>query len=67
MLASPELDGMTPRILESLTADIEVTLRKLDRSGNPLGTIYQGRGLCSGLEVAGSIHEIVDQETGGDA
>jgi hypothetical protein len=62
LLASPELDGMTPRILESLTADIEVTLRKLDPAGNPLDTIYHGRGQCGGLEVAGSIHEIVDQE-----
>ena len=61
LLSSPELDGMTPRILESLTAEIEVTLERLDHSGNTLGTIYHGNGLCGGLEVAGSIHEIVDQ------
>ncbi len=67
LLSSPELDGMTPRILESLTADIEVTLTKLDRGGNPAGTLYHGTGACGGLEVAGSIHEIVDQDQeGGD-
>lgn len=62
LLSSPELDGMTPRILESLTAEMEVTLRSLDRVGRATGTIFQGRGTCAGLEVAGSVGEIVEDD-----
>jgi tocopherol cyclase len=60
LLSSPELDGMTPRILESLTADIELVLQALDREGQVLETIYQGKGSCGGLEAAGSLEEIID-------
>jgi len=63
LLSSPELDGMTPRILESLKAVIELELTGLDQEGNSQETIYLGVGSCGGLEVAGSIEEIVDQET----
>jgi hypothetical protein len=62
LLSSPELDGMMPRILESLEASIEVKLRGLAKNGNPLKTIYQDRGFCGGLEVAGTINEIADQD-----
>ncbi len=62
LLKSPELDGMTPRILESLRASIEVKLTGLDNQMKAEKTIYQGKGICGGLEVAGSIEEIVDQE-----
>lgn len=62
LLSSPELDGMTPRILESLSAAIAVRLVGLDDHSQPQATIYQGKGTCGGLEVAGTISEIVDQE-----
>jgi tocopherol cyclase len=62
LLSSPEMDGMTPRILESLQASIGVKLSGLDKNGNPLKTIYQGKGSCGGLEVAGTISEIIDQD-----
>jgi tocopherol cyclase len=60
LLSSPEMDGMRPRIFESLTASIEVSLKGLDGSGNSAKDIFQGTGSCGGLEVAGSIHEITD-------
>lgn len=62
LLSSPELDGMTPRILESLSASLDVKLIGLDKNMDPQHMIYQGKGTCGGLEVAGSIPEIVDQE-----
>ena len=62
LLSSPELDGMTPRILESLTANIGVELISLNKSGRVDKILYQGSGTCGGLEVAGSIDEIVDPE-----
>lgn len=61
LLSSPELDGMTPRILESLTADIFVELRGLPGKGLASQLIYQGLGTCSGLEIAGSVEEILDR------
>jgi hypothetical protein len=60
LLSSPELDGMTPRILESLRASIDIKLSGLDKKMNGVKIIYQGKGSCGGLEVAGSIAEIVD-------
>ena len=60
LLSSPELDGMTPRILESLTGVIEVSLAGLSREGQLQEIIYQGSGNCAGLEVAGSVGEIAD-------
>lgn len=60
LLLSPELDGMTPRILESLTASISVELNALDKDGVEHKKIYQGTGICAGLEVAGSIEELVN-------
>lgn len=62
LLSSPELDGMTPRILESLTANLKVALDSLDEHGQVIGSIYEGRGACAGLEVAGSVEEITDRE-----
>ncbi len=61
LLSSPELDGMTPRILESLTAVIDVELKGFRRLSEKPEVIYQGKGTCSGLEIAGSIQEIIDQ------
>jgi len=60
LLSSPELDGMTPRILESLTGTIEVTLIGMNSDNQQREIIYQGGGCCAGLEVAGSIAEIAD-------
>jgi hypothetical protein len=61
LLSSPELDGMTPRILESLSASLEVKLVGLDNKTDSRETVYQGEGTCGGLEVAGTITEIIDQ------
>ncbi len=60
LLSAPELDGMTPRIFESLTAEVAVTLTGLDDQGEPAEVLFQGRGDCGGLEVAGSVEELVD-------
>ena len=60
LLLSPELDGMTPRILESLTGEIEVTLSGLEKDGRDRKIIYQGRGNSAGLEAAGSLEEIAE-------
>ena len=60
LLSSPELDGMTPRIFESLTASIKVSLMGLDQEGKSAKVIFEGRGTCGGLEVAGSIEEITE-------
>ena len=62
LLSSPELDGMTPRILESLRASIDIELKGLDKKMKAVKTIYQGKGSCGGLEVAGSISEIIDYQ-----
>ena len=51
---------MTPRILESLRASIGIQLIGLDKKMKAAKTIYQGKGSCGGLEVAGTINEIVD-------
>lgn len=61
LLSSPELDGMTPRILESLTAVIDVELKGFPRGAEDPEIIYQGKGTCGGLEIAGTIEEIIDQ------
>ncbi len=60
LLSSPELDGMTPRILESLTASIEVKLTGCNHQGQPEEDIYLGKGDCAGLEVAGSVADITE-------
>jgi tocopherol cyclase len=60
LLSSPELDGMTPRILESLTGIIEMTLIGMNSENQQQEIIYKGSGYCAGLEVAGSIAEIAD-------
>jgi tocopherol cyclase len=61
LLSSPELNGMTPRILESLTAVIDVDLKGFTRGSGKPEIIYQGKGTCGGLEIAGTIDEIIDQ------
>jgi len=61
LLSSPELDGMTPRILESLTASFAIELRGKDDQGEFSHKIYQGKGVCGGLEIAGTVHELTDQ------
>lgn len=60
LLSSPELDGMTPRILESLTATMEIELRGMDPQGDYSKVIFQGTGSCGGLEIAGTVEEIAD-------
>jgi hypothetical protein len=60
LLSSPELDGMTPRILESLTAEVHVELKGIDKTNKTGQVIYQGLGTCGGLEVAGSVEEITE-------
>jgi hypothetical protein len=62
LLSSPELEGMTPRILESLTAEVRISLEGLDGGGRTLETLYQGAGTCAALEVAGTVGEIADQD-----
>jgi hypothetical protein len=62
LLSSPELDGMIPRIFESLTASIRISLQGLDQEGNTSLVIFEDRGTCGGLEVAGSIEEIAEQK-----
>jgi len=62
LLSAPELDGMTPRILESLTGVIEVTLAGVDGHGQEGEIIYHDTGSCAGLEVAGSVGEIASLE-----
>jgi hypothetical protein len=59
LLKSPELDGMTPRIFESLTANLNITLQGIDEKGKVKEIIYQGEGTCGGLEIAGSVEELV--------
>ena len=61
LLSSPELDGMTPRIFESLTASIRISLSGLDHNGNITRVILEDQGTCAGLEVAGSIEEIAER------
>ena len=60
LILSPELDGMTPRIYESLTASLTITLEGIGRAGNTPQVIFEGTGSCGGLEVAGSIEEIAE-------
>jgi len=62
LLSSPELEGMTPRILESLTAEVRTSLEGLDGNGRTIDILYQGTGTCAALEVAGSVEEIADQD-----
>jgi tocopherol cyclase len=62
LLSSPELDGMTPRIFESLTASIQISLKGYSPKRNIEQVIFEGSGSCGGLEVAGSIEEIVEQK-----
>jgi hypothetical protein len=60
MISAPELSGMEPRIMESLTAEVQVHLKGITQSGKQID-LFQGRGTSAGLEVAGSVEEIVDQ------
>jgi len=61
LLSAPELDGMTPRILESLTANFEIELRGMIGTGEDTELIFQGNGSSGGLEIAGLVHEIADR------
>jgi tocopherol cyclase len=54
-LAAPREGRMQARIVESLTAEIEVEL--LDRSGQ--GQEFRGTGRCAGLEVGGATAELL--------
>jgi len=58
LLSSPELEGMTPRILESLTARIHVRLTA--GSGGAEAVLFEGIGECAGLEVAGEVEKIAE-------
>ncbi len=58
VLAAPEPVGMIERVVESLTAEVEVQLTAYQRGA--VVTIFQGRGQCAALEVSGKIEDIVD-------
>jgi hypothetical protein len=60
IIAAPEISGMEPRIVESLTAEIEVRLTALEPGGREV-VLFEGTGASAGLEVAGSVEEIADQ------
>lgn len=57
-LAAPEPTGMIERVVESMTATVEVRLTGIGRGGSKT-TIFEGQGDCAALEVSGSIEEIV--------
>jgi hypothetical protein len=59
IIASPEISGMEPRIMESLTAEIDVQLTGYSPHGGET-VLFQDRGTSAGLEVAGTVEEIVD-------
>lgn len=59
IIAAPEVSGMEPRIMESLTAKIEVQLTARDSNGQEV-LLFQGIGNSTGLEVAGSIEEFAE-------
>jgi hypothetical protein len=61
LIASPEITSMEPRLVESLTANIEVRLLGLRSDKSSEEILFEGLGHCAGLEVAGSVEEIVDQ------
>ncbi len=56
LLHSPERVAMLQRVLESLTARLDVRL--LDLSGGREQVIFAGTGRHAGLEIVGPIHEI---------
>ena len=56
LLHSPERAVMLQRVLESLTARLDVRL--LAVTGGQAGVIFEGTGRHAGLEIVGPIHEI---------
>ncbi len=57
LLHAPARTAMVQRVLESLTAQIDLRLTRLERTGDTL--IFAGSGHCAGLEVGGAIEEIL--------
>lgn len=61
LIAAPEITGMEPRIVESLTANIEVRMSAVRSGEHKEEVLFEGIGECAGLEVAGSVEEIVEE------
>jgi hypothetical protein len=57
-LAAPEPVGMIDRVVESLTATVEVCLTAASKGR--WVTLFEGTGDCAALEVSGTIEDIVD-------
>ncbi len=61
ILAAPaDGAGMTDRLMETLTAHVEVTLSRLEPGITEI--IMQETGACAGLEVQGALDEILDED-----
>jgi hypothetical protein len=57
LLHAPMRTAMEQRVLESLTARIDVRLSRLESNGEKL--LFAGSGECAGLEIGGAIEEIL--------
>ena len=55
-LASPIEGSMTGRILESITAQVDIKLVEFNRKGDKV--IFEGRGRNAGLDIGGKVEEI---------
>jgi tocopherol cyclase len=57
LLHAPARTAMVQRVLESLTARIDVRLTRLEPGGDT--QLFTGSGQCAGLEIGGAIEEIL--------
>jgi hypothetical protein len=57
LLHAPARSAMVQRVLESLTAVVDVRLLRLDGRGET--ELFAGSGECAGLEIGGNIKEIL--------
>jgi hypothetical protein len=57
-LAAPEPVGMIERVVESLTATVDVRLTATERGRRVV--LFEERGDCAALEVSGAIEDIID-------
>ena len=57
LLHAPARTAMVQRVLESLTAQIDLRLTRLEHGGDT--QIFAGSGQCAGLEIGGAIEEIL--------
>ena len=58
LLHGPFRVAMQSRVLESLTAQVDVRLTEVRSSGETV--IFAGRGLHAGLEIMGALGDIID-------